>query len=182
MAMFKPDLYLKSIYEFDYSLLQALDIKGILLDMDNTLVPWDCTVMPQQAKDFVRNLQELGFIVCLVSNGKTERVDYKAADLGIPFVSRSLKPTGHGIKKAMRMMQLSRKETALLGDQLFTDMLGANLAGLFSVLTVPMKSNEFLGTKINRQLEKIIIRILRLQPLDGKSAASFLQKKYRHKK
>lgn len=151
-----PDLYLKDIFAIDTEKLKNNGIKGIITDMDNTLVPWcDRTVYPKLASWF-SGLKEEGFKLYIVSNNSRDRVTELAQELDIPAIWYAAKPRRKAFRKAISQMQLSPAQVAVVGDQLLTDVLGGNRLGLFTILVNPISEKEFFWTKISRFLERLL--------------------------
>jgi len=160
-----PNRMVNSLYDIEVYALQHLGIRGIIFDLDNTIVPWDQQEMSPEIIQWLQALVCQGFQLCLVSNNMGNRVEGIAALLGIPFVSKAYKPTNAGFLQAIKRMELNRKEVAVVGDQLFTDILGGNRLGLYTIWVKPLSKQEFIGTKITRQLEKLTLRVLRRKGL-----------------
>lgn len=161
LKKFSPDLILDSIYELNLKDLQDKGIKGIITDLDNTLVAWNVQQIEEPLKDWLKTVKEAGFKVCILSNNSSGRVEEFAARAGVPAVSKAVKPRRGGFRRALEQMGLETSETAVLGDQLFTDILGGNRTGLYTILVTPLSQKEFFGTRIMRQVEKILIRKLK---------------------
>ncbi len=106
-----------------------------------------------------------GLKVGLVSNNRRRRVREIAGQLAIPYVSRAYKPAKTGFRQVAAVMGLSPGAVAVVGDQLFTDVLGGNRLGMFTIWVKPMSAREFIGTKVTRQLEKLTVRMLRSKGL-----------------
>ncbi|MDU2065678.1 MAG: YqeG family HAD IIIA-type phosphatase [Sporomusaceae bacterium] len=137
------------------------ELKGLILDVDNTLVPWGEKEVSSAYKQWLQQLQQSGIKICLLSNNRNFRVEMIAATEGILFVSKALKPSLKGFKAALALLKLLPRETAVMGDQLYTDILGGNLSGCHTIWVKPLSNREFLGTKITRFLEKITVAWLR---------------------
>lgn len=165
LQKFSPDLVLDSIYELNIKKLQDNGIKGVITDLDNTLVAWNDQQVEEPLKNWFKTLKDAGFKVCILSNNSSGRVEEFAALAGVPAVSKAVKPRRGGFRRALEQMQLDASETAVLGDQLFTDILGGNRTGLFTILVTPLSQNEFFGTRLVRQVEKILIRKLKKKGL-----------------
>jgi len=155
-----PDIYINSIFDIDTKNLKESGIKGILLDLDNTLLDWSQTYVPKKVKEWVNKLKAEGFLVCIVSNNKAKRIKRCSDQLGVPAVWGHYKPFSKAFKKGMAFTQTFPDETAVVGDQIFTDILGAKRLGMFAILVKPMSGKEFLWTKLMRSLEKIVLYIL----------------------
>lgn len=160
-----PSLIVKSLYDINTGELRELGIRGFIFDLDNTIIPWDSETMQPEVITWMEDLLEIGFKLCLVSNNWNKRVRRIAEDLGIPFVSRAYKPAKTGFRQAAGLMNLPPKEVAVVGDQLFTDILGGNRNGMYTIMVAPLSSQEFIGTKITRKIEKITIHMLRAKGL-----------------
>lgn len=156
-SLLTPDLYLSNIFEIDADHLMSLGIKGIITDMDNTLVPWsDRTVYPRLAEFFVA-LKKKGFKLFIVSNNSKDRGGQLARELDIPAIWYAVKPRRRAFRKALNEMQLLPGEVAVVGDQIFTDVLGGNRLGLYTIHVDPISEKEFIWTKLMRMLEKILL-------------------------
>ena len=157
---FWPDLYLEKVTVLDEELLKKYNLKGIILDLDNTISPWGEKTIPRDVVKWVKKLQEFGIKFCLVSNNSNERVREVAVFLGIPYVARAIKPRRRAFLQGVELMGLKPSEVAVIGDQLLTDIIGAKRAGLMAILVTPLASREFIGTKINRFIESYLLKRL----------------------
>lgn len=156
--LFTPDIYVNSIYDITPEMLKNKGIFGLILDIDNTLVATYIKKADKKAADFIRSLKESGIKAVIVSNGKKKRVELFCKPLGIEFIYKAHKPLGGALKKAIEMMDLPYDKVAILGDQLFTDVLGGNLIGIHSILVKPIDLDEPLFIKIKRILEKPFLK------------------------
>ncbi len=156
-----PDLLLNSIYDLNIDLLRGKGIKGIIADLDNTLVAWGASSLEKPLQEWLKTLHEAGFKLCILSNNSAQRVDKFATLLGVLAISHAVKPRRSGFRRALRQMDLKPHETAVLGDQIFTDILGGNRADLFTILVTPLSSKEFIATRFMRQLEKLVLKRLK---------------------
>ena len=158
MKIFKPDVAVNRIFDLDLNILKKNNIKGIVFDIDNTLA---FNKEPEPSKEieaYMNMLIQEGFKVAIASNNTEERVTLYSNKLKMDFEYRAAKPLSYKVRRLIKRMGLKRKQVCLVGDQLFTDMLGANMMGLFSVLVVPFDGDEnsFIGFK--RKIEKIIMK------------------------
>lgn len=153
-----PQKYISSIWNIKPESLREKGIKGIIIDLDNTLIPWKSKVMPNQVAEWFNNIKKAGIAVCVVSNARSKRVNHLIKPFDIPAISKAVKPRRKAFIKAMELMSTTILETAVIGDQLFTDILGGNRLGLYTILVVPMSKKEFIGTKMVRQVEKVILK------------------------
>ena len=157
MSWFQPDLYYSSIYAVDLDLLRERGVDAIIIDLDNTILPRDTGLLDQRARDWVANAKER-FRLAIVSNN-TKAYPYEiAAELELPIITAALKPTTRGFRAAMRMLEVTPRETAVIGDQLFTDVIGGNRAGATSVLVDPLVEHDLPHTLLLRRLTAPIIR------------------------
>ncbi|HHW74169.1 MAG TPA: YqeG family HAD IIIA-type phosphatase, partial [Firmicutes bacterium] len=129
LKLLTPQQHLGSIYELDAAGLHALGIRGIIFDMDNTLVPWNDRAVYPRLASYLARLAERGFRLCIVSNNSRERGGQLALDLGVPAVWYAVKPRRRAFRKALQILDLTASETAVVGDQIFTDVLGGNRLG-----------------------------------------------------
>lgn len=159
--LFCPRLMVNSVYDIDVEKLKAMGIRGIILDLDNTVIPWDSALMCPEAHQWLRALLDAGLRVGLVSNNHRRRVEKFANIFGIPFAARAFKPAKRGFRRVMAAMRLTENQVAVVGDQLFTDILGGNRLGCYTIWVKPLTAKEFVGTKCTRQLEKLTVRFLR---------------------
>ena len=128
--LFRAKIALRSVCDITLQLLEKLGVCGLLLDIDNTLTTHDNPVPAAGVEAWVAGMQAAGISLCLVSNNHPPRVEPFAKRLGLDFVCEGKKPLTKGYREAVQKMGLSRKEVAAVGDQIFTDVLGANLFGV----------------------------------------------------
>lgn len=159
---FLPDRCFKSFDKLTPGRLKRLGIKGLILDIDNTIAPYEEAVPTEEAMRWFREMEEAGIRISFVSNNDEARVEIFNRDLGYPHFPNSAKPFGKNIRRAMREMGTTRKTTALMGDQIFTDILAARLAGLKRTFLVPpIKDKTDWLTQSKRFLEKPILKFYR---------------------
>lgn len=161
MQLLCPRLYVNSVQQIDLEALWLAGIKGIIVDLDNTLVPWNEDAEYPEAVAWLAKVKDAGFKVCIVSNNRPRRAQTLAGTFDVPFIWQAVKPRRRAFRKAMRMMELSSSQTAVVGDQVFTDILGGNRLCLYTILVRPLKKQEFIGTRLVRQVEKIVLYLLR---------------------
>lgn len=153
-----PDYYLDSVLSIDLDGLQARGITNILIDLDNTLLPRDRDEIPQELRTWAHLLKEKGFKVCLLSNNWHGRIVDVAGDLGFELVSKAVKPLPPAYLIALHKLGAKASETAMIGDQLFTDVLGGTLMGMTTIMVLPLCEKDLKHTLMLRKLEKLIIR------------------------
>lgn len=151
-----PKIYLNNVKEITYELLQENNIKGLILDVDNTLIDYYKN-MPEGVEQWCKDLQKRDIKFCIASNSnKREKIKGVSEKLGIPYVFFAKKPLKMGLNKAKNIMGLKSEEVAVVGDQIFTDVLGANRCKMFSILVEPIKEKDILITIIKRPIENFI--------------------------
>lgn len=156
LETFYPDAYFDSTYTIDYAKYRSEGYRGILFDIDNTLVPHGAPA-DERAKALFEHLRVLGFDSCLVSNNKRPRVESFAKDVGARFIYKADKPSRRGYQEGMRLMGTGTEDTLFIGDQLFTDVWGARRAGIRSFLVKPINPKEEIQIVLKRFLEKPIL-------------------------
>jgi len=157
MAVFIPEIIFNRILDITPQYLREQGIKGLILDVDNTLSTHHSQTPLEGLDLWLTQMRDSGIKLIIASNARRERVEPFARRLGLDFVSLSCKPLPHGIIRAKRRMGLRRSETAMVGDQIFTDMLGANMAGVHAVLLTPILPETKKNFVIRRKLERIFI-------------------------
>lgn len=155
---FYPQYSRKSIDEIDVKMLNSLGIKYVLLDIDNTLVPYTSPCPDERALGFLDSLRDNGIKFCFVSNNGRERIERFNADIGAPYFAKAKKPLLYGINAAMARLGADKTNTALIGDQIFTDIWGGKRAGITTVLVEPIKEVETPFFKFKRYFEKRVMR------------------------
>lgn len=151
-----PKMQVKSVFDLEYRFFKENNIKVIIFDIDNTLVPHGKPSTPE-VKRFIEGLLEKGLTVCLLSNNCKKRVEIFNHDLKLFAIYRGMKPLSKYFKIILRKYNAMPQETAIIGDQLLSDILGGNLMGMFTILVSPISSKESLIVKPKRWLEKIIL-------------------------
>ncbi|WP_251547997.1 YqeG family HAD IIIA-type phosphatase [Limosilactobacillus caecicola] len=160
IARFKPTWMVDTVYNISPKQLQAHGIKAVLSDLDNTLIAWNNPNGTPELREWMAELQAAGIPLIVVSNNSAKRVAKAVEHLNLPFVSRSLKPLSFGITTARRRLGLTKDEVVMVGDQLMTDMLAANTAGVRSILVKPLINSDKWDTQINRFFEKFVMKDL----------------------
>lgn len=160
LELFKPDMYVKDIYSIDYNKLKSYGIKCILFDLDNTLVPYHKKKPSRKIKDFIEKLKDMGFKVIIISNSNKKRLTPFKNLLEVDCSASSKKPLQGKFKKVLVEYKYSQSEVAMIGDQIITDIYGGNNMGIFTILVKPINNKEAIFTKINRNIENIIIKKL----------------------
>lgn len=159
---FFPDTTVSSTYEIDYEKLYEDGYRGILFDIDNTLVEHGKEATTQ-AKNLFSRLQAIGFECCLISNNKKQRVDMFNEEIGVHTVFNAHKPAKKGYYHAMELMNTNPENTVFVGDQLFTDIFGAKRIGLKNFLVKPIDKKEEIQIVFKRKLERIVLKEYRMK-------------------
>lgn len=154
--MLKPKVSIQSFEELELDYWKAQGIKGLLLDLDNTIAPWRSEEVLDQARHFVKTCQDKGIKVVLFTNASKARALAVARTLNTPCVPLAKKPIQKAYQRLFREEGWQGSEVLTLGDQIFTDTLGGNLAGCTTVLIPPLDLREYGGTKILRFMERLI--------------------------
>ncbi|HEX6971389.1 MAG TPA: YqeG family HAD IIIA-type phosphatase [Limnochordia bacterium] len=152
-----PDQCVRSVLDIDLPALRARGIIGLIVDLDNTLVAWEAQFVSDAMRRWVEQAQEFGFRLCIASNGRRQRVAALAARLSIPAVEKATKPRKRPFKRALALLGTSPQQTAVIGDQIFTDILGGNRMGLYTVLINPMSPTELYTTRLVRRVERRVL-------------------------
>lgn len=154
--MFFPDRYVASTYVIDFEKLYEEGIRGLIFDIDNTLVPHGAPADERAIALFDR-LKKIGFKCCLISNNQEPRVKMFNEKIQVDYVYNAHKPSTKNYIKAMEIMGTDTKSSVFIGDQLFTDVWGAKRAGIPNILVKPIHSKEEIQIVLKRRLEKIVL-------------------------
>ena len=153
---FYPDCYMKSTYDIDFDAYYEKGYRGIIFDIDNTLVPHGAPA-DERSKKLFAHLKELGYKVVLLSNNKEPRVKMFNEVVKVSYIFKAGKPLVKNYVKAMEMMGTNKENTLFVGDQLFTDVWGAKKTGIHNVLVQPIDKKEEIQIVLKRYLEKIVL-------------------------
>lgn len=156
--LFEPDAYINSIFDITPEMLRNKGIYGLILDIDNTLVATHVKDAGERVIKYIKELKEKGINAVIVSNGHKHRVEAFCKPLDINFVYKAYKPLGRGFDKAIEIMNIDESQIAIVGDQLFTDILGGNLKGIHSILIKPIDLKEPFLVKLKRIIEKPFLK------------------------
>lgn len=154
--IFYPKGYFNKVSEISFEYLEKNNIKGLILDVDNTLIDYYRNISQETIK-WVNNLKQNGIKMCILSNSnKHEKVKEVAGKLGLEYSYFGMKPLKGGFKKAKKMLCLENCEIAAVGDQIFTDVLGSNRMKMFSILVEPIEEKDIFITLVKRPIENYI--------------------------
>ena len=154
----RPSSQVATIYDIDLDALRARGIRGVILDLDNTIVPWGAHEIGPRLPTWIAAARAANLQLCIVSNNRGSRVLSIAGQLGLPVVTWALKPRRRAIRRALVVMGTAPHATALVGDQLLTDILGGNRLGLHTILVRPQSQREFVLTRAVRVIEGLFLR------------------------
>lgn len=154
--MFFPDEYVASTYIIDFEKLYEKGVRGLIFDIDNTLVPHGDPA-DQRAVDLFERLKAIGFECCLISNNQEPRVRMFNEKIQVNYVYNAHKPSVKNYFKAMGIMGTDQSNTVFIGDQLFTDVWGAKRSGIHNILVKPIYPKEEIQIVLKRYLEKVVL-------------------------
>ncbi len=155
---FFPDIFVKSVYELPVEALKAKGIRGLVFDIDNTVAPFDIAEPDKDLIELFLFLRKQGFRLCILSNNSKARVRLFSKNLKTLAVHRAGKPGVKKLRQALEKLQLLPENTAIVGDQVFTDMWCGHRAGLTCILTAPICNRDQLATKVKRGVEKLVLK------------------------
>ncbi|MCL6631053.1 MAG: YqeG family HAD IIIA-type phosphatase [Alicyclobacillus herbarius] len=155
---FMPDEYVESVYAIDLDKLYQDGRRLLLTDLDNTLVPWNDEVIPDELVAWYARVTRLGFELCIVSNNRGVRVVEFAERLGARAIAAARKPKPDAFLSAMQATGVTPQQTVMVGDQLFTDIRGARRLGIYTILVLPISEREWWGTRFTRVAERLVFR------------------------
>lgn len=163
LMVFCPHRLVRSVVEIKVEELQSRNIQGVILDLDNTLVRWQKEEMTEEVTAWLETLKSSGIRLCILSNSilgkRSERI---AARLGCSNIRLARKPSARGFRRAMEALDATAASTAIVGDQMFTDIWGGNRAGIYTIMVHPIHRREFLYTRfISRPPERLLLRWFR---------------------
>ena len=154
--IFYPKGYFNKVSEISLKYLKENNIKGLILDVDNTLIDYYKNIS-EETINWANELKQNGIKMCILSNSnKKDKVKEVAGKLGLEYTYFGMKPLKRGFKKAKKMLNLENNEIAAVGDQIFTDVIGSNRMKMFSVLVEPIEEKDIFVTLIKRPIENYI--------------------------
>ncbi|AQP53252.1 HAD family hydrolase [Vagococcus penaei] len=167
--IYKPTWMIDAIYDITPDQLKKLGIKAVLTDLDNTLIAWNNPDGTEELLKWIDAMKQAEIPVIVVSNNKATRVARAVQHLQLDFVSRAMKPFQRGFKIVERRYNLPKESLIMVGDQLMTDIKGANRAGIRTVLVKPIVTSDAWNTKFNRARERRVMRrLIELYPEEMK--------------
>ncbi|MHA8138400.1 YqeG family HAD IIIA-type phosphatase [Lactobacillaceae bacterium Scapto_B20] len=160
IKQFKPTWMILAIYDLKPAKLKSMGIKAVFTDLDNTVIPWNNPDGTPQLRAWLAELTKFNINLVVISNNKHSRVKRAVHNLDLNFISRAMKPFPNGINRALNQYRLKPDEVIMVGDQIMTDVWASNNAHVRSVLVKPLINSDAWVTKLNRQLEKMIMKKL----------------------
>lgn len=158
MGFFVPEYYFKAFNEASADFLLGIGVRGIVLDVDNTLEPYENPLPGDHVKKWISELRENGISAAIVSNNGGERINLFNSELGLPVYYKAKKPFKKNVLKAMRDMGTDKDHTVLMGDQIFTDVWAAHNTGIRAILVPPINDKKDVLTRFKRLLERPILK------------------------
>ena len=156
--IFYPKVYFESVKDITIDFLKQNNINALILDVDNTIIDYDKNIAPG-VKEWCDDLKGQGIKFCILSNtNKIEKVKKAAEALQLPYFYFAKKPSKGGFRKAIALLNENAENIAAVGDQIFTDVLGANRCNLYPILVKPVDKRDIFTTKLKRPIENIVIK------------------------
>ncbi len=158
MSVFTPDLMLRDVTRIDKALLDANNIKGLILDVDNTLTEHGSQFLRPSVEKWLTLMKEKQIGLVIVSNNTRTRVEPFARTLGLDYIAMGCKPLTVGLSRAQEKLGLPAGQIAVVGDQIYTDIVGGNLKGMYTILVTPFVVEDKAFFKLKRSMEAIHIK------------------------
>lgn len=164
----RPDAYFRSVLDIDASRLVAQGVRAVFLDLDNTILPRGLHVVPVSIAAWVQGLKDAGIKVCILSNSNKPKVAEVARQLELPAIQGAKKPLGHGFAEALELCGVTPGQAVIVGDQTYTDILGAHRAGMRGILVRPLSDNDLWHTRLLRVVDRLACTGLESQHAGGR--------------
>lgn len=161
--LLKPDVKLDRITDISAALLKKRGITALILDVDNTMSTHHGQRLTDGLSDWLNEMRNNGVRLTILSNSTAKRVAPFAEKIGLDFISLGLKPLPFGYFRAVRALGVKKTSAAIVGDQIFTDTLGGNVAGVTTILLTPIKPESSLRFRMKRRLEKLVFKIYHIE-------------------
>lgn len=156
--LLKPDIKLHGITDITVELLNKFNIKALLLDVDNTMSTHHGKILTEGLREWIDYMHKNGIKLMVLSNSKRKRIEPFATRISLPFISLGCKPLPTGYLRGAKALGEKRKNVAIVGDQIFTDVLGGNFVGVKTILLTPIKLEDGFSFKVRRNLEKKVYK------------------------
>ena len=156
--MLNPDYYYDSVFLIPYDELWNKKIRGLIFDIDNTLTAFDQKLPPAKVVALLKRLERMGFKICLVTNNTGNRLRGFNEHMNLPGIANALKPLTRGIRQAMQLMRTRPEHTAIIGDQLLSDVWAGKNARIATILVKPITDRDFWFVHIKRMIERRLLK------------------------
>lgn len=160
--LFRPNIKLDKITDISVELLNKYNINALILDVDNTLSTHHGQVLTNGLEDWLKMMRKNNVKLTILSNSKSKRVEPFAKRISLDYISLGLKPLPFGYLRAVRALACKRKNTAIVGDQIFTDIIGGNVVGVKTIWLTPIEPEPMLSFRIRRKLEAYLTKLLKI--------------------
>ncbi|WP_058307313.1 YqeG family HAD IIIA-type phosphatase [Gracilibacillus massiliensis] len=161
LKKFLPNEHVPRVLDITPAKLREMGIKGVITDLDNTLVAWNVMDATPEVIEWFKEMNENDIKVTIISNNERERVRVFSEPLETPYVYSAKKPLIRAFNQTAKQMDLKKEEIVVIGDQLMTDVLGGNFAGFHTILVVPIVKTDGKITRFNRMIERRILNWMR---------------------
>ena len=158
MGKLKPDYYYDNIFQIPYDELWQDKIRGLIFDIDNTLAAYEDNHPPAKIVALIKRLQRMGFSICLLTNNTNSRLELFTKPLELSGIANAVKPFTRGIRKSMKQMGTAPAHTAIIGDQLLSDVWAGKRAGITTILVKPLSNKDFAFVRFKRMIEGRLLR------------------------
>ena len=164
--LLKPHLKFKGITDIKPEILEKFGIKALLLDVDNTMSTHHGTILTDWLLDWIKYIQDSGIKLLVLSNSKEARIKPFAERINLPYISLGLKPLPFGYLRGVKKLGFKRNQVAIVGDQIFTDILGGRCVGVKTILLTPIKLEDGWSFKVRRYLEKGVYKLHKIKDFE----------------
>ncbi len=161
--LLKPNIKLEHITDISVDILNKYSVNSLILDVDNTMSTHHGHILTDGLTDWIKLMQDNGIKLIVLSNSKKQRVEPFAERIGLRFISMGCKPLPFGYIRATRALGSKYRETAIVGDQIFTDVLGGNAIGIKTLLLTPILLESTAGFRFKRWLERIVFKLYKIK-------------------
>lgn len=161
--LLKPEIKLEKVTDISVNILKKYNIEALILDVDNTLSTHHGQVLTDGLIDWLEEMHQNGIKLMVLSNSKEARVKPFAEKISLDYISLGLKPLPFGYIRALKALGTKRKVTAIVGDQIFTDVLGGRLTGVRTILLTPIKLETTAGFKFKRKIERLVYKLYKIK-------------------
>lgn len=160
--IFRPNIKLNKVTDISLEILNKYNINALILDVDNTLSTHHGQVLTDGLEDWLTLMKENGIKLTVLSNSNSKRLEPFAQKIGLDYISLGLKPLPFGYLRALKRLKSNKKQTAIVGDQIFTDVMGGNFVGVNTILLTPIKPETSLRFRMKRKVEAFVIKKLNI--------------------